>query len=124
VTATVKQKTIQQAFEAFHSENPEIYDELVALAREAQAEGATRIGIRMLWEVMRWRRKAYLKADPSQAHYRLNDHYHSRYARLIMEREPDLEGIFEARALRSHGPNRLYDQIPEPGEQGEQGAVL
>ena len=33
--------------------------------------------------------------------FKLNDHYTSRYARLIMEREPDLRGIFRTRKLMS-----------------------
>jgi hypothetical protein len=33
--------------------------------------------------------------------FKLNNNYHSRYARLIMEREPGLDGFFETRGLRS-----------------------
>lgn len=105
--------TIQEAFETFHAANPHVYADLVRMARKAHAEGATKLAIGMLWEVLRWERKLYLKTDdPSQAEYRLNDHYRSRYARLIMEQEADLVGIFEVRALRSHGPNPLYDIDP------------
>jgi hypothetical protein len=103
-------KTIQEAFEQFHSENPQVYEELVALAREAHSNGATKLAIGMLWEVLRWRHKLYLRTeDRSQHLYGLNDHYRSRYARLIMDQERDLDGIFEVRRLRSHGPNPLYD---------------
>jgi hypothetical protein len=101
-------KTIQQAFDEFHEANPKVYDELVRLARRAKARGHRKIGIELLFAVLRWQRMMETD-DPSQAAFKLNDHYTSRYARLIMEREPDLEGFFETRALRSHGPNRLYD---------------
>lgn len=107
-------KTIQEAFEEFHESNPTVYEDLVQMCRQARSEGATKLAIGMLWEVLRWQRKAYLKSDdPSQAVYRLNDHYRSRYARLIMEEESDLEGLFATRTLRSHGPNRLYDIVTD-----------
>jgi hypothetical protein len=103
-------KTIQEAFEDYHRANPQVYAELVEMARKARAEGAERLAIGMLWEVLRWRHKTYLpRRDPSQEVYMLNDHYRSRYARLIMDQEPELDGLFEIRRLRSHGPNPLYD---------------
>jgi hypothetical protein len=35
------------------------------------------------------------------AGFKLNDHFTSRYARLLMQREPDLYGLFETRAVRA-----------------------
>ena len=35
--------------------------------------------------------------------FALNDHYRSRYARLIMEQEEDLRDLFEVRELRNVG---------------------
>jgi hypothetical protein len=85
-------------FREFHANNPEVYKELVDLARTAISKGKKKIGIRMLWEVMRWNR-FLVTNDESQ--YKLNDHYHSRYARLIMRQEPDLSSIFELRELKT-----------------------
>ncbi len=34
-------------------------------------------------------------SDPNQNDVKLNDHYTSYYARLIMNRESDLAGMFE-----------------------------
>lgn len=101
-------KTIQEAFEDFHAENPTVYAALVRLARQAKARGHLRIGIELLFAVLRWERMMGT-ADPSQDHFKLNDHYTSRYARLIMAREPDLDGLFATRTLRSFGPNPLYE---------------
>lgn len=85
-------------FREFHANNPEVYKELVDLARIAISKGKKKIGIRMLWEVMRWNR-FLVTTDESQ--YKLNDHYYSRYARLIMDQEPDLASIFEVRELKT-----------------------
>lgn len=90
--------SIDERFREFHAANPQVYAELLKLARQAVAQGhRRRVGIRMLWEVMRWNLTVRVKAD---GQFRLNDHYHSRYSRLLMQ-EPDLAGIFEVRALKS-----------------------
>ena len=65
------------------------------LVRQAQRRGQRKIGIKMLWEVMRWNR---LQRNET---YELNNNYHSRYARLIMQKEPGLAGIFDTRELKS-----------------------
>jgi hypothetical protein len=84
-------------FAEFHRENPKVYDHLVRLARKAVGAGKRKLGIRMLWEVVRW--EIFLETtDPD---FKLNDHHHSRYARMIMRLEPDLAGVFEIRELRS-----------------------
>lgn len=61
----------------------------------------------MIWEVMRWQMFLATK-DPSG--FKLNDHYTSRYARLIMKQEPDLDGLFELRALRT--PSEILGNMP------------
>ena len=91
-------QTIQNRFERFHIRHPEVYDELVRLAEAAQYVGRRHIGIRMLWERMRWTFTIERDADED---FKLNDHYHSRYVRLICELRPDLAGMFHLRELRS-----------------------
>lgn len=80
-------------FWRFHEAHPEVYAELLALARQARARGRHRIGIRMLWERMRW--TFTVERDRAEL-YKLNDHYTAFYARLLLE-EPGLEGLFETR---------------------------
>ena len=43
-------------FREFHQDHPEIYRELMHLVRQARLRGQKKIGIKMLWEVMRWNR--------------------------------------------------------------------
>jgi hypothetical protein len=92
--------TIEQAFLRFHAQNPHVYDELVKLARRARRSGSSRVGIGMLFEVLRWRHTLRTGGDD----FKLNNNYRSYYARLIMLREPDLAGVFETRQL--HGSER------------------
>ena len=89
--------TIEQAFLVFHRANPHVYDELVALTRQARQSGLTRIGIGMLFEVLRWNFALRTGGDE----FKLNNNHRSYYARLIMLREPDLVGIFETRQLHA-----------------------
>ena len=87
---------LDSAFQRFHEAHPEVYATLARLARQAKARGRSRCGIKLLVEVARW--EHYIGGgDP----YRLNNNHASRFARLLVEREPDLAGFFETRGLRS-----------------------
>ncbi len=95
--------TIEERFRRFHQAKPNVYDVLLRLARQALAAGERRgvqqprLGIRLLWERMRWE----LWVDTDEQLPKLNDHYISRYARLLVEQHAELEGLFEFRELRA-----------------------
>ncbi len=91
--------SIDERFAQFHADNPHVYDELVALARQAHSRGYRRLGIELLFSALRWRSMMRTTAD--EYGFKLNDHFTSRYARLIMTREPDLAGLFAVRTLRA-----------------------
>ncbi len=87
--------TIQERFSAFHDANPWVYHALVRLARDQRLHGR-KVGMKMLFEVLRWQ---WMQQTTSEDEFKLNNNYHSRYARLIMERNPDLTGMFQLREL-------------------------
>ena len=89
--------SLQSEFQEFHFRNPQVYNELVRLARVALARGRKQIGIGWLWEVLRWN---FMMAAPADD-FKMNNNHRSRYARLIMSQEADLLGVFEIRELRS-----------------------
>lgn len=89
--------SIQERFERFHAENPEVYRLLLRFALEAHAAGRTRIGVGALWERLRWYSSVETDGEP----FKLNDNFRSRYARLIAERNPELAHLFETRKLRA-----------------------
>lgn len=91
-------ESIQQRFEAYHAAHPEVYAALVRFTHEAK-QTSPHAGIRMIWERMRW--FMYIERRQADSEFKLNDHFTSRYARLIMEQEPDLAGVFELRGLRA-----------------------
>lgn len=95
----VEQRSIETRFRAFHQANPGVYAELVDMARQMQARGYQRIGIELIWSAFRWNRMMRTTAD--EYGFKLNDHFRSRYARLIMRTEPDLADFFHIRTLRT-----------------------
>jgi hypothetical protein len=93
-----RDKTIQERFERFDRENPIVYELLLRFVAEARGSGARRLGVRTLWERMRWY-VFFETRDPSGL--KLNDHYHSRYVRKLIKDDPTLETFFELRKLRA-----------------------
>lgn len=79
-------------FQANLIENPDVYKTLVKYSLEAKRAGRNHFSIRWVWEEAR---------NNNDKLGGLNDHFHSRYARLIMALEPELKGVFDTRRLRS-----------------------
>ena len=92
--------TTQARFLAFHADHPEVLAGLVALAARAYGAGASRVGLRMLFEVMRW--EWTLGRLPAEDEvWKLNNNYAPWYARLIMAENPWAKGLFELRRIRT-----------------------
>lgn len=95
-TTTGKFETIEAKFEAFHTANPWVADELEKLADIEYRNGDGKIGIKYLIEVLRWN---YRRATTGQP-FRISNDYSSRYARLLVQRRPEFANLFETRELR------------------------
>ncbi len=93
-------KNYEKRFLTFHREHPEVYYELLRLLLQARASGAEKIGIRVLWEVMRW--NDVIIGSKARG-LKLNDHFTSFYARMIAERNPELAGMLSYRTHRAKG---------------------
>lgn len=96
----IANETIQQRFSRFHSANPHVYAALVNIARRMMKAGCSRIGIKQLYEIMRWERLLYAQANVGDDR-KLNNDYTAYYAREIMAKEADLTDAFEIRRLRA-----------------------
>jgi hypothetical protein len=91
---------IYREFVQYHSRHPEVYWQLRDLSLEWKKAGHSKIGMKMLFEVVRW--NAGIRPDRDQhEEFVLNNNYTSHYARLLMENEQELKDIFEIRSLRS-----------------------
>lgn len=89
--------SIEANFWEFHDNHPEVYDQLVALARQWRSRGHAKLGIATLFEKLRW--EWHMQGLQDSQGYKLNNNYRALYARMIMANNPDLNGIFETRKL-------------------------
>lgn len=89
-------QSLDERFAAFHRANPQVFAILLGLARRARDRGVTRLGVKAIWERMRWE----LQVETSGDSYHLNNNYTSRYARLLVQHDSSLGGLFEMRELR------------------------
>jgi hypothetical protein len=85
---------LRDGFEDFHRENPHVYSKLVEMVRSMHRRGRTRIGMGMLFEVLRW--EYNLKADTEEP-FKLNNNYRAFYTRLIEQNNPELRGVLTSR---------------------------
>jgi hypothetical protein len=82
---------------AHREAHPEVFDKLVALARRAKDRGWKRIGMRMLWETLRWTTGP---TEKDREGFAWNDHLAPYYSREIVRTCPDLASMFEIRGAR------------------------
>jgi hypothetical protein len=89
---------LEKAFWKFHDSHPGVYTKLVELARLWKSKrGVERLGIATLYEACRW---TIAISGLDLCGIKLNNNHRAYYARLIMEREPDLVDFFQLRQQR------------------------
>jgi hypothetical protein len=96
-------------FRDFNAKNPDIYNDLVELAREVKASGKNKIGIDMLYGQLRWNK--FIENEEGTSHFKLNSMFAPYYARLIMKQEPDLAGLFNIRKSCHHPDGTEFDKL-------------
>ena len=89
--------SIEERFAQFHASNPHVLTALETLAADFLAAGRERIGIGMLFEVLRYQSGIRTTGDV----YALNNDYRALYVRLMLERHPEWQPAFETRARRA-----------------------
>ncbi|MGW4249890.1 hypothetical protein [Streptomyces californicus] len=85
--------TLTDQFLAYDSEHPYVYRSLERLAAERIAAGANRIGLKGLFEQLRWRLPQGVRG--------LNNNYTAFYARKLIEDHPHWAPAFELRRRRT-----------------------
>lgn len=87
-----------EAFREFHKKNPNVYYDLVKLARQAKARGHSKLSIELLFNVLRW--EHMINTDDPSSEFKLNNNYKSFYSRMIMFNIPELSEMFDTRSQR------------------------
>ncbi|MFI6469816.1 hypothetical protein ACIBL5_06060 [Streptomyces sp. NPDC050516] len=89
--------SIQERFEVFHQLNPWILEQLEVLTFDCVDRGLKRVGIGMLFEVLRWQYGRATRGEP----WRLNNDFRSRYVRELLNLHPEWSALFEIRKIRT-----------------------
>lgn len=88
---------MEEAFYAFHEQNPRVYELIIQFARQKKSQGFAHYGIKSIWERVRWEMPITTEGDE----FKLNNNYTAFYARMVMRDCPDLRGFFRTR--QQHG---------------------
>ncbi|WP_327731494.1 hypothetical protein OG250_43430 [Streptomyces sp. NBC_00487] len=90
----IDRRTITEQFHDFDTEHPYVYRALERLTADRIAAGATRIGLKALFEALRWRLPQGLRG--------LNNNFTAAlYARKLIADHPDWAGAFELHRRRT-----------------------
>lgn len=93
------QASLEDRFAAFHQANPWVVTALYRLALDLVNHGQTRLGVGHLFEVLRYRLMRDGSVGEGTKAMPLNNSYRSRYARLLVQMDPRLDGVFELRKM-------------------------
>lgn len=91
-----QRETIDDRFVAFHRANPHVYQALRALSLDTRRVGVKRWSVDAAMHIVRWRYRLQTKGSE----FRIDNSFSALYARMLMEREPELLGFFELRKRR------------------------
>ena len=89
--------TIQQRFEAFHAENPQVFLWFRTFAVQLQRAGNLRFSADMVMHRVRF--EAVMTWNKSKG-FKINNDFTALYARELM-REPRFAGVFETRRRKT-----------------------
>ena len=105
--AEAVESTLDERFEDFHAEHPWVYEALERLTVQWVAAGGGRIGVKALFEQLRWLVPGFANGEPFQ----LNNNFTSRYACLLRASHPEWRDVFELRRLRSDDPEARWSTL-------------
>lgn len=84
-------------FEAFHRDNPHVYELFKKYTLEAIASGRETYSTISIFERIRWFTDIETQGDP----FKINQNFAAYYGRQSMRDHPEHEGFFRTRKLRS-----------------------
>jgi hypothetical protein len=105
--ATSTGKTIQQAFDEYHKNNPKVYEKFKELSLLAIRKGKSKISFKLILNVIRWEHfmnvneQTDVFLDNEWRKFKINDVYASHYARLFIQEFPEHHDKIETRKLRA-----------------------
>ena len=89
--------SIDERFREFDREHPEVFRLFREYAEQIRWRGFERYSADAILHRIRW----WHHVDRCNREFKINDHFSSRYARLLMMVDGSFAGFFETRELRS-----------------------
>lgn len=90
--------TIQERFEIFDRQHPDVWELFRLKAERFRAEGRKRIGAKRIFEDIR---ADHATSGKDREGWKLNNVFASRYARKLIESDPIYASFLELRELKS-----------------------
>jgi len=96
----VAEGRLETQFSTYHAKHPKVYRTLVHFARRVRAKRGPDavVGIALLYERARW--EMWFESLGDEPTPKMSNNHRAYYARLLMARNPDLEGIFRLKRQR------------------------
>jgi hypothetical protein len=100
--------TTQERFELFHAANPHVYEMFIYFFKELLKRGHTRVSPNFIVDRIRWEMMVPTVATRGAGWhvaggkpFKINDHFASRYARLVIQHYPAAAKVIELRKIRT-----------------------
>ena len=112
----VAEGKLETEFWTYHAKHPKVYRELVRFARQVREKRGPDavVGIAFLYERARW--SIWFESQRDEPTPKMSNNHRAYYARLLMERNPDLEGIFRLKRQRVQATFGPGNETLEPNE--------
>lgn len=94
-----KRLSIDERFRRWTAENPNVVALYLKFARQAKASGREQWSTKALTERVRW--EVNIGIDRCGDEFRVNNNYSAPMARMLVELDPSLEGMFTFRKRSS-----------------------
>ena len=106
----------EKDFWEFHEANPRVYTLLVDYARRwRRANSSGTLGIDLIYALLRW---DFSVTTTTPNKFKLSNNHKPYYARLIMEKNPDLKGLFVTKKQKHQSTIDGWDNLTDNFNKG------
>lgn len=91
--------TIQERFDKFHRDNPEVYELFKRFSWELVRSGRLRYSADAIIHRIRWHYAVNVDYQKN-GDFKMNNNFSSRYARKLIAESPSFDEFFETRELK------------------------
>ena len=94
----MEEETLDEKFFKYHEANPQVYSLFLGFVKKARSAGHKHYSIDAIMHQVRWHMNVETRDSEG---FKMNNNYTSRYARLLVKLQPNLDGFFRNRKLKT-----------------------